>query len=165
MSKFDRNRIKDGWEKLCTNKQTNRQTDRQTDTTKIMVTWPLTNIYLPTYTRCPEIHIYAPKIRESRIEIWHSQLPVSARRTTDFTNNLQVTPLSSITHQQHRSHTTVQKKENYIERTIKTTINWMTAQFCYYVHSKYTKSNLQVNYNAQQLQKAFTLTTMKLTYF
>jgi len=24
MSKFDRNRIKDGWEKLCTNKQTNR---------------------------------------------------------------------------------------------------------------------------------------------
>jgi len=32
MSKFDRNRIKDGWEKLCTNKQT--------DTTKIMVTWP-----------------------------------------------------------------------------------------------------------------------------
>jgi len=30
MSKFDRNRIKDGWEKLCTNKQTNRQTDRQT---------------------------------------------------------------------------------------------------------------------------------------
>jgi len=39
MSKFDRNRIKDGWEKLCTNKQTNRQTD----TTKIMVTWPWTN--------------------------------------------------------------------------------------------------------------------------
>ena len=31
MSKFDRNRIKDGWEKLCTNKQTNRQTDRQTN--------------------------------------------------------------------------------------------------------------------------------------
>ena len=28
MSKFDRNRIKDGWEKLCTNKQTNRQTSR-----------------------------------------------------------------------------------------------------------------------------------------
>jgi len=26
MSQFDRNRIKDGWEKLCTNKQTNRQT-------------------------------------------------------------------------------------------------------------------------------------------
>jgi len=24
MSKFDRNRIKDGWEKLCTNKQTDR---------------------------------------------------------------------------------------------------------------------------------------------
>jgi len=23
MSKFDRNSIKDGWEKLCTNKQTN----------------------------------------------------------------------------------------------------------------------------------------------
>jgi len=39
MSKFDRNRIKDGWEKLCRNKQT----DRQTDTTKIMVTWPWTN--------------------------------------------------------------------------------------------------------------------------
>ena len=38
MSKFDRNRIKDGWEKLCTNKQTerlrDRETDRQTDTTK-----------------------------------------------------------------------------------------------------------------------------------
>jgi len=30
MSKFDRNRIIDGLEKLCTNKQTNRQTDRQT---------------------------------------------------------------------------------------------------------------------------------------
>jgi len=29
MSKFDRNWIKDGLEKLCTNKQTNRQTDRQ----------------------------------------------------------------------------------------------------------------------------------------
>jgi len=28
MSKFDRNRIKNGWEKLCTNKQTNRQTNR-----------------------------------------------------------------------------------------------------------------------------------------
>jgi len=28
MSKFDLNRIKDGWEKLCTNKQTNKQTDR-----------------------------------------------------------------------------------------------------------------------------------------
>ena len=39
MSKFDRNRIKDGWEKLCTNKQANKQTD----TTKIMVTWPWTN--------------------------------------------------------------------------------------------------------------------------
>jgi len=24
MSKFDQNRIKDGWEKLCTNKETNR---------------------------------------------------------------------------------------------------------------------------------------------
>jgi len=31
MSKFDRNQIKDGWEKLCTNKQTHRQTDRQTN--------------------------------------------------------------------------------------------------------------------------------------
>jgi len=31
MSKFDRNRIKDGWEKLCTNKHTNKQTDRQTN--------------------------------------------------------------------------------------------------------------------------------------
>jgi len=39
MSKFDRNRIKDGWEKLCTNKQT----DKPTDTTEIMVTWPWTN--------------------------------------------------------------------------------------------------------------------------
>ena len=39
MSKFDWNRIKDGWEKLCTNKQT----DKRTDTTKIMVTWPWTN--------------------------------------------------------------------------------------------------------------------------
>jgi len=28
MSKFDRNRIKDGREKLCTNKQTDKQTDR-----------------------------------------------------------------------------------------------------------------------------------------
>jgi len=43
MSKFDPNRIKDGWEKLCTNKQTKKQTKRQTDTTKIMVTWPWTN--------------------------------------------------------------------------------------------------------------------------
>ena len=31
MSKFDRNRIKDGWEKLCTNKQTDKPTDRQTN--------------------------------------------------------------------------------------------------------------------------------------
>jgi len=47
MSKFDRNWIKDGWEKLCTNKQTNRQkTDKQTDTTKIMFTWPWTNIQI-----------------------------------------------------------------------------------------------------------------------
>jgi len=38
MSKFDQNWIKDGWEKLCTNKQT----DKPTDTTKIMVTWPWT---------------------------------------------------------------------------------------------------------------------------
>jgi len=44
MSKFDRNRIKNGREKLCTNKQTKRQTDKPTDTTKIMVTWPWTNI-------------------------------------------------------------------------------------------------------------------------
>jgi len=44
MSKFDRNRIKDGWEILGTNKQTDKQTDRQTDTTKIMVTWPWTNM-------------------------------------------------------------------------------------------------------------------------
>ena len=29
----------DGWEKLCTNKQTNKQTD----TTKIVVSWPWTN--------------------------------------------------------------------------------------------------------------------------
>jgi len=29
MSKFDRNRIKDGWEKLCTNKQTKKQTIRK----------------------------------------------------------------------------------------------------------------------------------------
>jgi len=36
MSKFDRNQIKDGWEKL------HKQTDRETDTTKIMVTWPWT---------------------------------------------------------------------------------------------------------------------------
>jgi len=40
MSKFDQNRIKDGWEKLCTNKQ---QTNKPTDTTKIMVTWLWTN--------------------------------------------------------------------------------------------------------------------------
>jgi len=40
MSKFDRNRIKDGWEKLSTN----RQTDKLTDTTKITVTWPWTNV-------------------------------------------------------------------------------------------------------------------------
>jgi len=47
MSKFDRNRIKDGWEKLCTDKQTDKHTNRQTDTTKIMVTWPWTkNIHL-----------------------------------------------------------------------------------------------------------------------
>jgi len=39
MSLFDRNRIKYGSEKLCTNKQT----DKPTDTTKIMVTWPWTN--------------------------------------------------------------------------------------------------------------------------
>jgi len=38
MSKFDRNRIKDGWDKLCTNKQT----DKPTDTTKIMAAWPWT---------------------------------------------------------------------------------------------------------------------------
>ena len=38
MFKFDQNRIKDGWEKLCTDKQTNKPTD----TTKIMVTWPWT---------------------------------------------------------------------------------------------------------------------------
>jgi len=30
MSKFDQDRIKDGWEKLCTNKQTNKQTNQQT---------------------------------------------------------------------------------------------------------------------------------------
>jgi len=30
MSKFDRNWIKDGWEKLCTNKQRNKQTNQQT---------------------------------------------------------------------------------------------------------------------------------------
>jgi len=30
MSKFDRNRIKDGREKLYTNKQTNKQTNQQT---------------------------------------------------------------------------------------------------------------------------------------
>jgi len=43
MSKFDRNRIKDGWEKLCTNKQTDKQTNKQTDRHyKIMVTWPWT---------------------------------------------------------------------------------------------------------------------------
>jgi len=29
MFKFDRNRIKDGWEKLCTNKQANKQTNKQ----------------------------------------------------------------------------------------------------------------------------------------
>jgi len=29
MSKFDRNRIKNGWEKLCTDKQTNQQTLRK----------------------------------------------------------------------------------------------------------------------------------------
>jgi len=40
MSKFDRNRIKDGWKKLCTNKQT--------DTMKIMVTWPWTNTNMHT---------------------------------------------------------------------------------------------------------------------
>jgi len=34
MSKFDQNRIKDGWEKL----------HKPTDTTKIMATWPWTNI-------------------------------------------------------------------------------------------------------------------------
>jgi len=54
MSKFDRNRIKDGWEKLCTNKQTNKQTDKPTDTTKIMVTWPWTQIKLVhTESRTP----------------------------------------------------------------------------------------------------------------
>jgi len=36
-------------EKNCTNKQTDRHTNRQTDTTKIMVTWPWTNIYLSKY--------------------------------------------------------------------------------------------------------------------
>jgi len=41
-SKSDRRRLRKT--KLCTNKQTNRQTNRQTDTTKIMVTWPWTNI-------------------------------------------------------------------------------------------------------------------------
>jgi len=44
MSKFDRNWIKDGWEKLCTNKQT----DKPTDTTKIMVTWLWTNDDIPS---------------------------------------------------------------------------------------------------------------------
>jgi len=29
MSKFDQNRIKDGWEKLCTNQPTNKQTLRK----------------------------------------------------------------------------------------------------------------------------------------
>ena len=47
MSKFDRNRIKDGWEKLCTNKQT----DKPTDTMKIMVTWPWTNIISASATQ------------------------------------------------------------------------------------------------------------------
>jgi len=37
MSKFDRNPIKDGSEKL------HKQTDRQTYTTKIMATWSRTN--------------------------------------------------------------------------------------------------------------------------
>jgi len=41
MCKFDQNRIKDGWEKLWTNKPT--------DTKKIMVTWPWTK-----NTQCPE---------------------------------------------------------------------------------------------------------------
>jgi len=37
--------IKEGWKNSTqTNKQTDRQTDKPTDTTKIMVTWPWTNI-------------------------------------------------------------------------------------------------------------------------
>jgi len=42
-SKSDQRRL---WKTLHkqTNKQTNKQTDKPTDTTKIMVTWPSTNI-------------------------------------------------------------------------------------------------------------------------
>ena len=53
MSKFNRNRIKDGWKKLCTNKQTNKQTNRQTDTTKLECTIYIVDIAVSKWTQRP----------------------------------------------------------------------------------------------------------------
>ena len=77
MSKFDRNRIKDVWEKL--HKQTDRQTDKPRDTTKIMVTWPWTNSgkaihddMLATLGDNAPCIQYSEKLA-SRVETWEKQ--------------------------------------------------------------------------------------------
>jgi len=63
MSKFDQNRIKDGWEKLCTNKQTNKQRNKQTKNQQtIMVTWPWTKkwVFIVYYaTEAAHIILYS----------------------------------------------------------------------------------------------------------
>jgi len=67
MYKFDRNRIEDGWEKLCTNKQTNKQTDKPTDTTKIKVTWPWTKNTLIQTSFCKQ-HIWQFRIYQLKLD-------------------------------------------------------------------------------------------------
>jgi len=71
MSKFDQNRIKHGWEKLCTNKQT----DRQTDTTKIMVTWPWTNKFTQSRWIITEVFLITSRLREIAVLIVMHFLP------------------------------------------------------------------------------------------
>ena len=64
MSKFDQNRIKDGWEKTL-----HKQTNKPTDTTKIMVTWPWTkNVDAQKKRSGREVRVVSPEAgRESMV--------------------------------------------------------------------------------------------------
>jgi len=85
MSKFDRNRIKDGWEKLCT--------DKQTDTTKIFGHLAVNQLLEMTrwerrWTLCSSG--YAGGQAAERYWVHHVRLPSSTSNTAAAINQLSI---------------------------------------------------------------------------
>ena len=96
--------MKDGWEKLCTN--------RQTDTTKIMVTWPWTKkfigykstAHLPSWSDCvtPSVIVWATytdvKTQQPPLPTWFTVLQmIPSRHNTKWLKPITIKYLINLT--------------------------------------------------------------------